>query len=150
MATIKFNDYIIEKSVYYANPSFKTPNDDDKLIINDEFNAEVGISDGEGFVVINVFLGNLEDQEKITNIPFSLDVSIRGIFEYDLDENEPQDDLKKILGSNALAILYPYLRAHISLVTSQSNQFPAYILPVANFVQMMDEGDKVTFHNFSE
>jgi len=150
MATIKFQDYIIEESLYYSNPEFRQPSSEGELVVEDSFNAEVGINgDGMGYVRIKTSLGNFDDIEKIENIPFSLIVSIRGIFEYILDEDESDEQVKVLLGSNALAILYPYLRSYITFITSQSNQYPAYILPVVNFVEMIKTEGKVNFVGFS-
>lgn len=149
MATIDFKDYIIEKSIYQINPKFVSPNEEHLLVIKEEFQAEVGIENNNGYVTINVKLGDLADYENIEHIPFYLETTIRGIFKYDISDDDSTDNLKVLLGSNAIAILYPYLRSHISLVTSSVNQFPAYILPVVNFVDMIKNEGKVEFKGFN-
>lgn len=147
MATIRFQDYIIEKSVYEYNPSFRHPNEDGELVINDDFKAEVGIAGKKGYVKIIVALG--EQNSENESVPFFLKVVIRGVFEYTAEEDE-KAELKRLLGSNALAILYPYLRSYITSVTVNSNQFPAYILPVMNFVQLVQDNAIVKFVGFNE
>ena len=62
MATIKFQDYIIEESLYYSNPEFRQPSSEGELVVEDSFNAEVGINgDGMGYVRIKTSLGNFDD-----------------------------------------------------------------------------------------
>lgn len=150
MATIEFKEYIIEKSLYHSNPQFEASNEEGELVVEDNFSAEIGVNENQGYVIINISLGNFDDTEKIKNIPFSLEVTIRGIFNYSLDKEESRAQLKSLLGVNALAILYPYLRAYVTLITSQTNQFPPYILPVANFVEILYNDNKVEFFGFTD
>lgn len=148
MATIEFRDYIIEESVYHTNPKFREPTSEGELIIEHDLEAEIGIDGNEkGYVKINIVLGDFSDNERIENIPFMLKVTIRGVFNY--SDEISGEQLKTLLGSNALAILYPYLRSYVTFITSQSNQFPAYILPVVNFVDMVENTGRVKFVGFS-
>lgn len=52
-----------------------------------------------------------------------------GLFEF--DDAESLDDIPKFFYRNSIAILFPYLRAYISLVTNQAN-IPPFILPTLN------------------
>lgn len=149
MATIKFNDYIIEKSYYETNDKFKGPDENGNLSIEDTFKAEVGVKNGKGFVRIFMDLGNISEKASFEHVPFHLEVVIRGIFEYSLDEEDSEDHeaLKHLLCSNAVAILYPYLRTYIQFLTTSTNQFPPYIAPVMNFAKMLEEKDLIDFYS---
>ncbi|MGX7232438.1 protein-export chaperone SecB [Enterococcus italicus] len=149
MATITFNDYIIEKSIYRTNPSFKEPHEEYGLVIDEDFSAEVGIKNDRGYVKIKLLLNNDDDAEYISNTPFFLEVIIRGIFSHEY-EIEEKSQLKSLLGSNALAILYPYLRSYVSFLTANTNQFPTYILPVVNFAKLISDEEKIHFFGFDD
>lgn len=143
MAVIEFDDYVIERSNYEFNDKFEGPDENDVLIIENDFNVSIGIKGDKGFVKINVKLGDRLDT-RIKHIPFFADIIIRGIFSFtDESENEEKKDLEKFISINAVAILFPYLRAHVSSITLSSNQFPPYVLPVMNFSKMMEEEGKV-------
>lgn len=149
MAIISFEEYVIDKSVYQNNPEFENNREDGKLLVPIRFSAEIGIDKEEkSYVIINVNLGQSTDPEEIPNIPFICEVSIRGLYSYSSSDFENEEELKQVLGSNAVAILYPYVRAYISTLTNLSNQFPAYTLPVMNFAETIKENDLITYIGF--
>ena len=147
MAIISFEEYVIDKSVYQNNPEFENNREDGKLLVPIRFSAEIGIDKEEekSYVIINVNLGQSTDPEEI---PFICEVSIRGLYSYSSSDFENEEELKQVLGSNAVAILYPYVRAYISTLTNLSNQFPAYTLPVMNFAETIKENDLITYIGF--
>lgn len=149
MASIIFKDYIIESSNYRSNPSFEKPHEEYGLVIEEDISAEVGIKDDKGYVKIKVILNKEDDIKYINNTPFFLEVVIRGIFSYEF-EKEEKSQLKSLLGSNALAILYPYLRSYITFITANTNQFPTYILPVVNFAKLVSDEEKISFIGFDD
>lgn len=69
-----------------------------------------------------------------TNAPFLLEVELAG--RYDC-----QEGWDKRWESNALAILFPYLRAIVSIITAQSGREPV-LLPTVNIVQMFREASE--------
>lgn len=150
MAIIKFEDYVVDKSVYYSNPDFESSREDRRLVVPTNFSAEVGVDKTEEkfYVIINVSLGKSTNTEEIPNIPFVCEVSIRGMFSYSSSDFENEEKLKEVLGGNAVAILYPYVRAYISTLTNLSNQFPAYTLPVMNFAETIKDNNLITYIGF--
>ena len=68
----------------------------DKLNMPVSFDAEVGIDkiEEKAYVIINLNLGDLEDIEK-TKVPFTCNVSIRGIFSYEAKDFNTNNDLIK-------------------------------------------------------
>ena len=150
MAIIKFEDYVVDKSVYYSNPDFESSREDRRLVVPTNFSAEVGVDKTEEkfYVIINVSLGKSTNTEEIPNIPFVCEVSIRGMFSYSSSDFENEEELKEVLGGNAVAILYPYVRAYISTLTNLSNQFPAYTLPVMNFAETIKDNNLITYIGF--
>ena len=113
------------------------------------FSAEVGVDKNQekAYVIININLGNLEE-ENVSAIPFTCRVSVRGIYRYNSEDFETDENLKEILSKNAIAILYPYVRTYIATLTNLGNQFPTYTLPVMNFAETIQENNLVTFVGF--
>lgn len=56
-----------------------------------------------------------------------------------IDESLENKDI--LLNSNAVAILFPYVRAQLTLLTAQPEMEPI-VLPVVNIVKMIEETDK--------
>lgn len=72
-------------------------------------------------VTLEVLIGEIDNKQ-----PFSLNASICGIFY--LEKWSERIDFIKY---NTIAILFPYLRSFVTIVTSNSN-LPPYIIPVMN------------------
>ena len=151
MASIQFDGYVIEKSFYEVNPEFDITSVVSEVVIKPQFQASVAVTDGLGIVRIGILI-SMEDLEKEETIkcPFDLEVVIKGEFEYSMQSDDEYETIKELLSSNTVAILYPYLRSYVSNLTSMSNQYPAYTLPVFNFVEMLKQENLIEFYDFNE
>lgn len=69
--------------------------------------------------------------------PFSLDVSVLGKFKL---ENKQYADIK-LFQSNAIAILFPYVRALVTTYTANANVAPL-ILPTINTNQFVEKNSE--------
>lgn len=67
---------------------------------------------------------------------YKVEVQITGYFT--IDENDPQKDV--LLNKNAVAILFPYVRSELSLLTAQPETDPI-VLPVMNISAMLDKAN---------
>jgi preprotein translocase subunit SecB len=74
------------------------------------------------------------------DIPFAK-VQCKGIFEFENVSN--LNDIPDFFYTNSIAILFPYVRAYLSLVTTQAN-VPGIILPTYNLSDLKDELRKNT------
>ena len=74
-----------------------------------------------------------KDAEK-NNYPFEMTVSLTGKFECEGEEPEK-------FSKNAIAILYPYVRAIVSTYTANAN-VNALILPAINVNKLIEEDEK--------
>jgi preprotein translocase subunit SecB len=63
-------------------------------------------------------------------------VQCKGIFEFENVSN--LNDIPDFFYTNSIAILFPYVRAYLSLVTTQAN-VPGIILPTYNLSDLKDE-----------
>lgn len=81
----------------------------------------------------SISIGVMLDQE---DLPFTAQVSMTGRFLLQGIKN-PEQTMKV----NAAAILYPYVRAAISMLTTLAN-VPPVVLPPVNFVKLFEESAK--------
>lgn len=141
MAGISFVNYVVDEMQYKTNSSFKR-SDEQQISIIEKITAEIAIDKRDAVVSLSA---ELEEDE---NNPFSFFVKIVGVFEYNKNESGNQS-FNKFLETNAIAILFPYLRAVVSDITSKSNIYPNYNMPVRNIVtELSDKGlIKVTDYN---
>ena len=63
-----------------------------------------------------------------------MEVSIEGLFHL---EGWEHPDLLPLIRSNSIAILFPYLRTIVSMITANANISP-YVLPVMNIAALFD------------
>lgn len=138
MAAINFINYVVDTMYYKTNPEFDIENNKD-ITIDEDVDAHINIIDDEETAIIT--LRTKLDEDK--NVPFSFEVSIVGYFEFDEEESE-EINFRDLLKTNAVAILFPYLRAIVSDLTGKSNRFPNYNMPVRNIAREMAEKNNIT------
>lgn len=129
-SSLRFIDYIVNKVEFYTNPNFE----DKPIKIDFDISSNVEFIEDEN----NTFLLKLDakifkDAEE-KGYPFSMNISITGIFELENSDVENKEMLSEL---NAVAILFPYLRSLVSTYSSNSNVQPL-ILPPINIVKYMN------------
>ncbi len=83
---------------------------------------------------------NVFDAKNSNNKPF---VFIRCKSLFKLENVSSFQDIPDFFYKNSIAILFPYVRAYLSLITTQAN-IPGIILPVLNLSNLEDELKKNT------
>ena len=73
----------------------------------------------------------------------SFKIQLVGVFHIELNETVGEEILETLYKDNTVAILFPYLRSQISLLTTQPNMAPIY-LPPMNMVNLFKEAEKRT------
>lgn len=127
-AVIQFVGYRVTNIIYDCKPSFEFPHGDAAYKFN--FNKTlVALSETEvqENVCVNVFFSDTDEME---GAPFRLSVEIAGRF---VCENEWKPELEP----NVLAIMFPYLRSIVSMITSNSGREPI-ILPTINIAGLFE------------
>lgn len=137
MAGIKFNDYIVSKLSYEENNNFNI--ETTELNATTTFEAKIVLSDKEAQVTIINQTGDL----KLETSPFQVLIELTGFFEY-IEAEKEDIEFEQYLRNNAIAILFPYIRALLSDVITKANNFPTLILPVTNIVNMMEKQNKIS------
>lgn len=124
-----FKNYIVNKVEYNNNPNF---NGDEKgTPINLKIKHIIDIN--KRSMNVTLITEIFENAEK-NNYPFEMNVSITGRFE--TEEGEPKKFIK-----NAIAIMYPYIRAIVSTYTASAN-VPPLILPAINVNKLIEEQEE--------
>lgn len=128
---LEFDNYLVNRAVYFLNPNFIHNEDSSGLDVNFDIHAKV-VSEGND---IQVSLKADIGDEHNPNCPFIIEVGITGFF----STNEKNDGTD--FSANMLAILFPYLRSIISELSVKSNIFPDYRLPLMNLYSFLKEND---------
>lgn len=123
---LKFNQYIVNEINFKNNNNFTKK--DEKISI--VFNICKDIKKNDSNLEIKLTTTIFKDSEE-NNYPFEMNVVITGYFT--IENNERNIDFEP----NAIAILYPYIRAIVSTYTASANISPL-ILPAINVNKLME------------
>ena len=96
---------------------------DNEIEINISVNIGVNISDDNIKKITIGIIGNKKDE-------YTVEVQASGLFEYEGDATE------SIIQQNAVAIVMPYVRSQLTLLTSQPGVEPI-VMPPFNIVEML-------------
>lgn len=127
-ASLRFLGYHVDKMVFFSKTNFTTSEMPIELAPMFKRNI-VQTGEKEHKVTIGVRL----DQE---NLPFNAELEITGRFEYD-----GELDVDKLLKINAVSIMYPYVRATLSMMTTIAG-IPPVIIPTINLAQMFERNEQ--------
>ena len=127
---ITFLDYKVNRIEFVNNSEYNGEEVDIDFDVSSQFQVS---EDGQEMVVVlktDIFAPK---EEKV--YPFKMSVEVEGYFGSNFEQ---QDDKIRQYGKNAVAILFPYVRALVSSFTSNANVTPL-ILPTVNVNRMLEE-----------
>lgn len=130
ISSLKFNRYTVDEITFKRNK--KLPENINSWKMDFNISSTIKCNKEKNKMSVNL---KVEVFKNIENPPFTMMVDIVGYFE--LIGNE---DIKKYT-ANAIAIMYPYLRAIVSTYTSASNVLPI-ILPAINVNELIKQQEK--------
>lgn len=123
------NNPVISFENYFINEmKFRKLNDADK---ENQFEINIGIDESKKFVKLKVFLSTERDL---------IEVEIIGEFKF--SDEIKEDEKTKFLKINGAAILYPYVRAYISNISSFDKEALPIIIPTVNFQQIYENDEE--------
>ena len=128
---ITFIEYKVKKVFFEINEKFE----DESVSIEFIPSSNVLVDRLANIMTVDLEVKVFPDPYK-KNYPFSMDIVIEGVFRV-LDEEE--DDILKYK-TNAIAILFPYIRSIITTYTAAANVAPL-ILPTINVNKMLENVD---------
>jgi preprotein translocase subunit SecB len=126
---IKLKKYTVEKIEYELNKSFDFSKPK-TIKISPRFQRSVQNIDEQNYeITLSV---NIDCEKGKDEIPFQASITLSGRFYVDQIKSLPS---KEILIDNSTAILFPYLRALLTNITSNTS-LPPYMLPIMNISQL--------------
>ncbi len=130
LSSLNFENYACEKIEFHLNEDFVSGREVE-LDLSFERTIEIDIEDSEAIIRLGC---KVFENYKEKNYPFFMNVLMSGFFYFEstLDEK----DAKQLLEVNGTAILFPYLRALISNITSSAGVHPL-VIPTINIVNMI-------------
>lgn len=135
MAVLEFKTYHVEELYYQRIGSSSVQSNKSRIRLTPAFKYTFTVNETE----IAVRLSVVCDPESTPELPFELRVTLTGSFVYHATENDLLLELDQYLRQNALAILYPYARNLVSMLTLNSNEFPALVLPTVNITKLAQQ-----------
>jgi preprotein translocase subunit SecB len=131
MAVLQFLGYRVVNILYDCAPEFEFPDDEISYHFNfSKTNTLISSNDFQENLEVNVFYSQDGD---FANAPYKLTVEIAGRFVCN-------EEWKAKWEANALAIMFPYLRSIVSMITSSSGREPI-ILPTMNVAKLFEKID---------
>ena len=121
-----FNKYIVKNVLFEYNENFK------ERPVEIEFKIDKNIRYDKNKMTVDLNVEIFEKEEKYT---FYMKVSIRGFFT--IENNEEEINFEP----NAIAILYPYVRAIVSTYTANANITPL-MLPTINVNKLIKDQEE--------
>ena len=130
LSALKIRHVVFDK-VTFIRKGFQKVSD----TTNEELDFQVGVSvDKESDGEYRVTLGVLVERED----EYTAEVQVTGYCS--IDENNK--DKEVILKKNVVAILFPYVRSELTLITAQPEMTPI-VLPAVNINAMIDKLEKI-------
>lgn len=128
-SVLKFNEYMVNEVYYKKNLNYTKQENEIKLKLN--ITPKVDIDTNK--MCVNLITDIFEDSEN-NNFPFEMHIDVSGYF---ITKGEQIERFT----ANAIAILYPYIRAIVSTYTASAN-IPPLILPAINVNAMLEQKKK--------
>lgn len=141
MSVLQFDGYKVESMSYQRNDHFERTKK--AVMLKPKLATKVDVKDNSINIMLKVVAGSLETN----SVPFQVDCSVVGRFTYKPDEDSTGIGLDIFVRNNAVAILYPYVRAIIATLTTTSNEFPGYNMPTINVGKLLAQQDEYDKHD---
>lgn len=132
MGVLEFKRYTVNKMQYTKNKLFN-PNEK-KVNLDPKLSADAVVNDQSIVMTLKVTVGSISDDK----LPFLVHVEVTGHFIFNEDEDENHLGIKPFVKNNCVAILYPYIRAIVASLVTNSNEFPGYIMPTINVAKKLE------------
>lgn len=120
---LTFKEYRVDSVEFVLNPNWSKGNTKIDLNIRKKVTYDKDKNCGVVKLMTKVFENPIEN-----DYPFSIKLQVSGFFNIECEDDE---ECEKLLNINAVAILFPYVRALISTYTANANVSPL-ILPAIN------------------
>ena len=130
MTVLNFNSYRVRKIEYSVNDD-SSHDSGGKIQLKPEFRAHIGKGERPNQWLVTLSMKISQDA------PFHVNITMDGLFTYNPNQDEQKIGEDDLLMTNAVAILFPYLRSTLTTITALSNDIPAVVLPTVNIAQLL-------------
>ena len=130
ISSLKFEGYVVNKALFKRNENLDENIKKWNLSFDINNKTQVNKEKNKMKITLNVVIF-----KEVEKAPFTMETEIIGVFSLNGD-----DDIKKY-EANAIAIMYPYLRAIVSTYTASANVVPV-ILPAINVNAMLEKNEE--------
>lgn len=96
-----------------------------------ELQVQIGKNDEEIYKVTLVLNGTKQEE-------YDISISVSGFFEIQMNDEIKNEMVEKLINKNAVAILMPYLRSELTLLTAQPDT-ESVVLPPFNINNMLEK-----------
>lgn len=127
----KFESVLKLEKLLFDNIDFKRKGFKNENEIKLKLQVQIGEELDDIHRVVLIFIGEKPDE-------YSLEIKLSGYFSFRVTEGISEDERLTLINKNAVAILMPYLRSQVSLLTAQP-EVECIILPPFNINKMMEE-----------
>ncbi|WP_321384450.1 hypothetical protein [uncultured Enterococcus sp.] len=134
-APINFEGYRITNLSYQFNPKIESTKKDIDLETTIEPEIKCSLADDltHGLVTITIDVRNAGDR--------NLSITVDGHFSIDLDMVSEETEIQELIAMNGSAILMPYVRSLVSMVTSLDSP-KSIIIPTINIYDFFNNNNE--------
>lgn len=119
---LKFRKYIVKEIHYRTNEMYKPGKE--RISLDFDFDTHTYFSENNQEMEVELSTELFKNAEE-KNYPFEMSAGIKGFFYMEEGNAKIQD-----FEANAIAILFPYMRAIISTYTANANVVPVILPPM--------------------
>lgn len=129
--SLRFINYQVNDVQFHLNEDFK----EQSVSLDFDIERSVKYLENEDNTMLITLIVSIFNDAINKNYPFSMSVNLTGIFELDGIDIDKREIYAEV---NAVAILFPYIRALVSNFTANANVAPL-ILPTVNVMKMLTD-----------
>lgn len=118
-------DKLVFDKILFEREGFKSAN-----ALNTTIEAHFAENQQEGMYKVTLILKGKKEEE------YSFEISLTGYFSFDNDEQVDEKLKSELIRKNTLAILMPYMRSQVSLLTAQP-EMECVVLPAFNINNLL-------------
>ncbi len=127
------NSSLILNKIVFDKIEFERKGFQNENEISFEVEVQIGVNKENMYKVTLVLKGTKEAE-------YDFVISLSGFFTFETSGDLTENQKQSLINTNAVAILMPYLRSEVSLLTAQPNM-DCVVLPVFNINKMLEENE---------
>ena len=128
------NSSLILNKIVFDKIEFERKGFQNENEISFEVEVQIGVNKENMYKVTLVLKGTKEAE-------YDFVISLSGFFTFETSGDLTENQKQSLINTNAVAILMPYLRSEVSLLTAQPNM-DCVVLPVFNINKMLEENEQ--------